>query len=247
MGNARIAVAAMASKNGTAKRVPRESAARAAHDNCRANAKAVFEARLEPSEDIVVPCCSACATPARRSVVQLLRRPACSSTAAAATDPRCALLARARRSLRTAPGALRIRLLRWRDNYRALLERALSRHALRRAVLAAMVARRSWRFPWARYLPGLGQDYFPSVDGGQIRLHLRAPPHGDCASTRRRPCAIGSKDCPQHHPAKELDTIVDNIGVPYQRHQSDLLHLGAPSARATRHLRELASRPSSDR
>jgi len=65
--------------------------------------------------------------------------------------------------------------LRWRDNYRALLERALS-SGTRFAVpfLLAMAATAILAFPMGRYLPGLGQDYFPSVDGGQIRLHLRA-------------------------------------------------------------------------
>src|SRR5258708_2846804 len=54
--------------------------------------------------------------------------------------------------------------LRWRDDYRALLERALSK-GTRFAVpfLLAMAAPAILAFPMGRYLPGLGQDYFPSV------------------------------------------------------------------------------------
>ena len=62
-----------------------------------------------------------------------------------------------------------------RDRYRALLERALrGARASPLPFLAAMAASAILAFPFGRYLPGLGQDFFPSVDAGQIRLHLRA-------------------------------------------------------------------------
>ena len=40
--------------------------------------------------------------------------------------------------------------------------------------LAAMAATALLAFPFGRCLPGLGQDFFPSVDAGQIKLHVRA-------------------------------------------------------------------------
>jgi multidrug efflux pump subunit AcrB len=105
--------------------------------------------------------------------------------------------------------------LRWRDNYRALLERALSR-GTRFAVpfLLAMAATAILAFPMGRYLPGLGQDYFPSVDGGQIRLHLRARTGLRIDQTAAL-CDRVEDTVRGIIPARELDTIVDNIGVPY--------------------------------
>jgi multidrug efflux pump subunit AcrB len=105
--------------------------------------------------------------------------------------------------------------LRWRDTYRALLGRALSsgpRFAL--PFLLAMAATAILAFPLGRYLPGLGQDYFPRVDGGQIRLHLRARTGLRIDQTAAL-CDEVEDTIRTVIPAKELDTIVDNIGVPY--------------------------------
>ncbi len=103
---------------------------------------------------------------------------------------------------------------RWRDQYRALLERALSsgaRFAL--PFLAAMAATAILAFPMGRYLPGLGQDYFPSVDAGQIRLHLRARTGLRIDETAAL-CDQVEATIRSTIPASELDTIVDNIGLP---------------------------------
>jgi multidrug efflux pump subunit AcrB len=63
-------------------------------------------------------------------------------------------------------------------------------------------------------LPWLGRDFFPSVDAGQVRLHLRAP-----SGTRLEQTAIlvDSVEAQIRDviPAQALDTLVDNIGVPY--------------------------------
>ncbi len=105
--------------------------------------------------------------------------------------------------------------LRWRDTYRALLERSLS-SGTRFAVpfLAAMAATAILAFPMGRYLPGLGQDYFPSVDGGQIRLHLRARTGLRIDQTAAL-CDRVEDTIRGIIPAAELAAIVDNIGVPY--------------------------------
>jgi CzcA family heavy metal efflux pump len=103
---------------------------------------------------------------------------------------------------------------RWRNHYRALLERALSGGA-RFAVpfLAAMAATAVLAFPMGRYLPGLGQDYFPSVDAGQIRLHLRARTGLRIDQTAAL-CDQVEDAIRRIIPSKELDTVVDNIGLP---------------------------------
>jgi multidrug efflux pump subunit AcrB len=80
--------------------------------------------------------------------------------------------------------------------------------------LLAMAATAILAFPMGRYLPGLGQDYFPSVDGGQIRLHLRARTGLRIDQTAAL-CDRVEETVRSIIPAKELDTIVDNIGVPY--------------------------------
>jgi multidrug efflux pump subunit AcrB len=63
-------------------------------------------------------------------------------------------------------------------------------------------------------LPWLGRDFFPSVDAGQVRLHLRAR-----SGTRLEQTAIlvdqVEAEIRRVIPARELDTLVDNIGVPY--------------------------------
>ena len=69
-------------------------------------------------------------------------------------------------------------------------------------------------FPFGRYLPGLGQDFFPSVDAGQIKLHLRAPT-GIRIDETAALCDRVEATIREVIPAHEITTIVDNIGVPY--------------------------------
>jgi multidrug efflux pump subunit AcrB len=68
--------------------------------------------------------------------------------------------------------------------------------------------------PIGRYLPGLGQDFFPSVDGGQIRMHLRARTGLRIDETAAL-CDAVEDTLRSVIPSRELVTIVDNIGVPY--------------------------------
>jgi multidrug efflux pump subunit AcrB len=60
----------------------------------------------------------------------------------------------------------------------------------------------------------LGRDLFPQVDTGQIKLHMRAP-----TGTRIERTAVIADDVEavirEVIPADELDTILDNIGLPY--------------------------------
>ena len=60
----------------------------------------------------------------------------------------------------------------------------------------------------------IGRDLFPEVDTGQIKLHMRAP-----TGTRIERTAVLADEVEavvrQVIPPEELDTILDNIGLPY--------------------------------
>jgi multidrug efflux pump subunit AcrB len=63
-------------------------------------------------------------------------------------------------------------------------------------------------------LPGLGQDFFPNVDAGQLKLHIRAPTGTRIEETAVL-CDAIEKTIRGIIPGKELTSIVDNIGLPY--------------------------------
>jgi len=116
-------------------------------------------------------------------------------------------------------GRLQHRFEEWftrvRESYSHMLDRALSaRGRFAWPFLAAMAATALLAFPLAPFLPGLGQDFFPAVDGGQIKLHLRAPTGIRIDETA---ALCDSIEASIRHiiPANEIETIVDNIGVPY--------------------------------
>jgi multidrug efflux pump subunit AcrB len=105
--------------------------------------------------------------------------------------------------------------LRIRERYHALLARALAaggRFAL--PFLGATAATALLAFPLGRFLPGLGQDFFPRVDAGQIKLHLRAPT-GIRIERTAALCDNIEATIRSVIPAHEVATVVDNIGVPY--------------------------------
>jgi multidrug efflux pump subunit AcrB len=62
--------------------------------------------------------------------------------------------------------------------------------------------------------PWLGQDFFPSVDSGQFKIHVRAATGTRIEETALL-CDHIDNTIREHIPAKEVVTIVDNIGVPY--------------------------------
>jgi multidrug efflux pump subunit AcrB len=59
----------------------------------------------------------------------------------------------------------------------------------------------------------VGKDFFPNVDSGQMKLHARAPAGTRIEQTEVRFSAI-EREIRNAIPASELDTIIDNIGVP---------------------------------
>ncbi len=66
----------------------------------------------------------------------------------------------------------------------------------------------------ALLFPFLGQDFFPSVDAGAFTMHVRARTGTRIEETARL-CDQVDKTIRQVIPAKELTTIIDNIGLPY--------------------------------
>jgi CzcA family heavy metal efflux pump len=61
--------------------------------------------------------------------------------------------------------------------------------------------------------PALGRDFFPSVDAGQIRLHMRAPTGTRIEETARIADAVESV-IRELVPPDQLETILDNVGLP---------------------------------
>jgi multidrug efflux pump subunit AcrB len=100
------------------------------------------------------------------------------------------------------------RFQRFRQNYHDLLEVVLEqRKIFIIGFLAIIVASLLMLLPW------LGSDFFPNVDAGQIKLHLHAPT-GTRVEETAKVCAEVDRFIRQVIPAKEMDSIVDNIGLP---------------------------------
>ena len=61
--------------------------------------------------------------------------------------------------------------------------------------------------------PLVGRDFFPTVDSGQMRLHAQAPTGTRLEKTETIFADI-ENEIRQVVPAREIDTIIDNIGIP---------------------------------
>src|SRR6201988_5262328 len=98
---------------------------------------------------------------------------------------------------------------RFRLSYRLMLEFCLHH---RRAFLIVFFA--SCLGSLATLLPWLGQDFFPSVDSGSFKLHLRAPTGTRIEETANL-CDQVEQAIRQQIPAGEIHNVIDNIGLPY--------------------------------
>jgi multidrug efflux pump subunit AcrB len=96
-----------------------------------------------------------------------------------------------------------------RLNYRSLLEMSL-RH--RRLFLIAFFA--SCLGSLAILIPWLGQDFFPSVDSGSFKLHMRGPTGMRIEETANL-CDHVEHEIREQVPASEIKEVIDNIGLPY--------------------------------
>jgi CzcA family heavy metal efflux pump len=72
----------------------------------------------------------------------------------------------------------------------------------------------------------LGRDFFPSVDAGQIRMHMRMPSGTRIEETARAADQVEGV-IRSIVPARDLDTIVDNLGVPVSSINNSYSNAGA--------------------
>ena len=96
-----------------------------------------------------------------------------------------------------------------RNGYHGLLNLCLE---FRVVFLLSIVA--FWLVSIALLYPWLGQDFFPSTDSGQFKLHVRAHTGTRIEDTARL-CDEVEGVIRQVVPQAELGTMIDNIGIPY--------------------------------
>jgi multidrug efflux pump subunit AcrB len=109
------------------------------------------------------------------------------------------------------------------EAYGRALEKALSRRPL---VIGLGLA---FAIGSAALFPLLGKDFFPAVDGGQLRLHVRAPAGMRIEETQKLFAQV-EEHIHKVVPASELDRTLDEIGVPVSGIN---LALGDPSMIST--------------
>jgi CzcA family heavy metal efflux pump len=98
---------------------------------------------------------------------------------------------------------------RFREGYHRLLERCLHhQRAFLLIFLGFCLVSVMLLLPW------LGQDFFPAVDAGQFKLHVRARTGTRIEETARLSDLV-EQSIRQQIPAKEVDSIIDTIGLPY--------------------------------
>jgi multidrug efflux pump subunit AcrB len=97
----------------------------------------------------------------------------------------------------------------FRDSYRRVLESCLHhRRAFLIAFFVACLGSLAILIPW------LGQDFFPSVDSGTFKLHMRAPTGMRIEETANL-CDLVEQSIRKQIPAAEVQSVIDNIGLPY--------------------------------
>ncbi|MGA2710616.1 MAG: efflux RND transporter permease subunit [Steroidobacteraceae bacterium] len=97
---------------------------------------------------------------------------------------------------------------RFREGYRNTLAWALSQ--ARTTVIAFVVL----IVVSALLFPLLGRDFFPQVDAGQMRLHVRAPPGTRLEKTQQYFAEVETQ-IRKLVGADQIDVMLDNIGLPY--------------------------------
>ena len=99
------------------------------------------------------------------------------------------------------------RFERMRDAYHGVLERVMAH----RAVVGGAFA--LFAFSSLGLVLFVGNDFFPYVDSGQMRLHVRCPTGTRIEESELIFGAV-EQEVRRVVPAEELDTILDNIGLP---------------------------------
>ncbi|MDP9066578.1 MAG: efflux RND transporter permease subunit, partial [Pseudomonadota bacterium] len=96
----------------------------------------------------------------------------------------------------------------FRGRYRNTLAWTLSQPKLTVAAFSVLIALSAVLFPL------LGRDFFPQVDAGQMRLHVRAPAGTRIEKTQEYFAAVEA-DIRKTIGSKQIDVMLDNIGLPY--------------------------------
>ncbi len=98
---------------------------------------------------------------------------------------------------------------RFRERYHRVLNTCLHHRKLfLTAFLAASIGSVAIIVPW------LGQDFFPAVDSGSFKLHLRGPTGMRIEDTAFL-CDLVEESIRQQIPGSQVASIIDNIGLPY--------------------------------
>ncbi len=95
-----------------------------------------------------------------------------------------------------------------RASYHGLLDSLLRHRAMFVPVFIGLCVLSFVLLPW------LGQDFFPSTDTGQFKLHMRAKTGTRIEETARL-CDLVDDVIRREIPKEELTAILDNIGLPY--------------------------------
>ncbi len=96
---------------------------------------------------------------------------------------------------------------RFKDGYRELLGKFIARRTFSLACVAVLVGSSLF------LLPVVGEDFFPTVDAGMMKMHVRAPSGTRVEETERIVDNI-ERNVRGLIPSGELDQISDNIGLP---------------------------------
>jgi multidrug efflux pump subunit AcrB len=98
---------------------------------------------------------------------------------------------------------------RFRGHYRGLLESCLHHRGVFLIAFFAMCLG-----SLAILIPWLGRDFFPNVDSGTFKLHLRAPTGMRIEQTANL-CDLVEQFIRREIPGNEVQSVIDNIGLPY--------------------------------
>lgn len=97
----------------------------------------------------------------------------------------------------------------FRHGYRRLLEVCLHHRTVFLLVFfACSLGSLAILIPW------LGRDFFPNVDSGTFKLHMRAPTGMRIEETANL-CDLVEQSIRKQIPANEVHNVIDNIGLPY--------------------------------
>jgi multidrug efflux pump subunit AcrB len=112
----------------------------------------------------------------------------------------------------------------FRGGYRRILELCLAHSAVFLiSFIAFAVVSAAFLYPY------LGQDFFPSVDSGQFKIHLRAHT-GTRIENVADLCDQVDNTIRETIPKNEVETIIDNIGLPYSGLNTSYSNSGAISS-----------------